>query len=61
MSRRTPQLISVVVTTYNWAQALSLVLDSLAHQQGGAAYEVIVADDGSADDTAAVVKRRQAG
>lgn len=56
MSRHAPRLISVIVTTYNWPAALDLVLDSLAHQQGGP-YEVIVADDGSGEETRAVIER----
>jgi glycosyltransferase involved in cell wall biosynthesis len=56
---RRPRLISVIVTTYNWPEALDLVLDGLAHQRG-APYEVIVADDGSRADTAAVVEKWRA-
>jgi glycosyltransferase involved in cell wall biosynthesis len=59
MRREPPRLISVVVVTYNWPQALDLVLDSLAHQDA-ANYEVMVADDGSRGDTRAVVERWQA-
>lgn len=40
-------LISVIVTTYNWPAALELCLDSLFAQQGQE-FEIIVADDGSA-------------
>ncbi len=47
-------LISVVVTTKDWARALDLVLRSLACQTD-ADFEVLVADDGSGVDTAAVV------
>lgn len=42
--------ISVAVITYNWPQALALVLKALA-QQTELPYEVIVTDDGSRDDT----------
>ncbi len=48
-------LISVIVSTYNWPQALRLVLDSLAHQSDRS-FEVVVADDGSASDTADLIK-----
>jgi len=41
-----PDLISVVVTTYNRSDALALVLRALA-QQDDRQFEVIVADDGS--------------
>src|ERR1035437_5294579 len=39
-------LISVIVTTYNWPAALELCLDSLFAQQDKA-FEIIIADDGS--------------
>ncbi|MGZ8172815.1 MULTISPECIES: glycosyltransferase family 2 protein [Methylobacter] len=40
-------LISVIVTTYNWPAALELCLDSLFAQHDKA-FEIIIADDGSA-------------
>jgi GT2 family glycosyltransferase len=46
-------LVSVVISTYNRAQALAPTLDALAHQDLPAdAYEVLVIDDGSTDPTA---------
>lgn len=45
------ELVSVIVTTYNREDALDAVLRSLA-QQSDAAFEVIVADDGSGPATA---------
>lgn len=39
-------LISVIVTTYNWPAALELCLESLFAQQDPA-FEIIIADDGS--------------
>lgn len=39
-------LISVIVTTYNWPDALKLCLDSL-YAQHDPAFEIIIADDGS--------------
>jgi glycosyltransferase involved in cell wall biosynthesis len=39
-------LISVIVTTYNWPAALKLCLDSL-FVQNDQAFEIIIADDGS--------------
>jgi glycosyltransferase involved in cell wall biosynthesis len=42
--------ISVAVITYNWPQALALVLRALA-AQSELPFEVIVTDDGSRDDT----------
>jgi len=47
-------LISVVVTTYNRPDALRAVLDSLAAQDDRD-FEVLVADDGSREDTRALV------
>jgi len=49
-------LISVIVTTYNWPSALKLCLDSLFAQQDKQ-FEIIIADDGS---SAANVKFTQA-
>lgn len=48
--------LSAIVATYNWPEALELVLDSLARQTY-ANYEVIVADDGSGPATKAVIDR----
>ncbi len=47
-------LISVIVTTYNREDALDAVLRSLA-RQSERNFEVVVADDGSAEATAAVI------
>ena len=47
--------ISVVVTTYEWPQALALVLRALA-QQESLPDEVIVADDGSGAETQSVLR-----
>lgn len=48
--------VSLVVTTYNWEQALDLVLASVERQRVLPA-EVLVADDGSGPATRAVVER----
>ena len=40
------KLISVIVTTYNWAAALELCLNSL-YAQSDRHFEIIIADDGS--------------
>jgi GT2 family glycosyltransferase len=54
------ELISVVVSTYEWPEALDVVLASLADQDEPRV-EVVVADDGSGPGTEAVVGRwRQA-
>jgi glycosyltransferase involved in cell wall biosynthesis len=51
-------LISVIVTTYNRPDALSAVLSALLDQTD-LNYEIIIADDGSRDETLSVVKRFQ--
>ncbi len=48
-------LISVIVTTYNRPDALDAALRALAHQSDRN-FEIIVADDGSGEDTASVVE-----
>lgn len=53
------ELISVIVTTYNWEAALAAVLRSLAAQTDEN-FEVIVADDGSGPETAAMVEAAKA-
>jgi glycosyltransferase involved in cell wall biosynthesis len=53
-------LISVVVTTYNRPDALRAVLAGLA-AQSDRGFEVLVADDGSRDDTRQLVERTAAG
>jgi glycosyltransferase involved in cell wall biosynthesis len=49
-------LISVIVATYNRVDALAAVLRSLA-DQSDRDFEVVVADDGSASDTAHVIRK----
>ena len=53
-------MISVIVTTYNRPDALAAVLDGLA-AQADRDFEVIVADDGSRDDTRSLVNERSRG
>lgn len=50
--------ISVVVVTHNRALMLKRALESIVNQvtDGGFSYEVLVVDDGSTDNTAAVVQ-----
>ena len=43
--------VSVIVTTYNWPEALTAVLASLFEQRDECD-EVIVGDDGSTEETA---------
>ena len=45
---------SLVITTYNWSDALALVLASIARQTR-LPHEVVIADDGSRADTAAML------
>jgi glycosyltransferase involved in cell wall biosynthesis len=51
-----PDLISVVVTTYNREDALAAVLSALS-RQADRGFEVVIADDGSLPATAALVER----
>ena len=51
---------SLVVTTYNWPEALDLVIRS-ALDQSEPPCEIIVADDGSTSETADLVARHRAG
>src|SRR5581483_3366117 len=48
--------VTVMVSTYNWKEALALALGSLAGQSR-LPDEVIVADDGSREDTAALLRQ----
>ena len=50
-----PSKISVIVTTYNWPLALSAVLRALIAQKTSCAFEVIIADDGSTEETASCI------
>ncbi|MEI6557598.1 MAG: glycosyltransferase family 2 protein [Rhodospirillaceae bacterium] len=54
-----PTLLSILVSTYNWPQALAVVLESLRRQTDHH-FEVVVADDGSGAETAALIRRFQA-
>lgn len=47
-------LISVIVTTYNWKEALACCLESLFNQQE-LNFEIVIADDGSRSDTADLI------
>jgi N-acetylglucosaminyl-diphospho-decaprenol L-rhamnosyltransferase len=53
-----PPEISVVVVTYNSAQVIGGLLDSLETGLGGLSAEVLVVDNGSADGTAELVEAR---
>jgi len=47
---------SIVIATYNRAALLKDTLESLSHLQPGAAWEVVVVDNNSPDDTRGVVE-----
>ena len=47
--------ISLIITTYNWKEALELVLCS-AKSQSRLPDEILIADDGSRDDTRALIE-----
>ncbi|MFC3550614.1 glycosyltransferase family 2 protein [Lysobacter cavernae] len=47
--------VALIICTYNWKEALALVLQSVT-RQSRLPDEVIVADDGSRDDTAALLR-----
>jgi GT2 family glycosyltransferase len=53
---RTALALSVVVTTYEWPEALDAVLQGLA-DQSDPAFDIVVADDGSGPATGRVVDR----
>ena len=48
--------VSLIITTYNWPEALEVVLRS-ALSQSWTDFEILVADDGSATETADTVNR----
>ena len=48
-------LFSIVIPTYNYADSLPRALESIL-QQPGKDYEVLVVDDGSTDNTKAVIE-----
>ncbi len=47
---------SLIITIYNQARQLALVLDSVARQTSRS-FEIVVANDGSSDDVAGVISR----
>lgn len=51
-------MISIIVTTYNWPQALGAVLRAL-YTQTENRFEIIVADDGSKEETLQVIQEFQ--
>ncbi|HEY4609717.1 MAG TPA: glycosyltransferase, partial [Ilumatobacteraceae bacterium] len=50
--------VSIVITNYNYAAFVDAAIDSaLAQQEAEVDVEVIVVDDGSTDDSLAVIER----
>lgn len=49
--------ISVVIPVYNAGKFIHTCLDSIISQKGGLAYEIILVDDGSTDDSVDVIRR----
>lgn len=52
--------ISVIISTYNAPRWLELVLEGYLHQSFDGAFEIVVADDGSTDETAQLIERMSA-
>ena len=50
--------VSLIITTYNWKEALEVVFQSILKQKI-MPYEVIVADDGSREDTCKLIESYQ--
>ena len=57
--------VSVILPAYNEAQAIEGVLveleAALSEPEAGLSYEILVIDDGSTDETAAIAERHSAG
>ena len=52
--------VSVVITTYNWPEALSVCLESFRHQDT-TDFEIVVADDGSGPATRELIRATARG
>jgi glycosyltransferase involved in cell wall biosynthesis len=51
-----PPLLSVVIPSYNYARYLGECLNSIFGQRGAPAFEVVLVDDGSTDETPQVLE-----
>ena len=49
---------SLLISTYNWPQALDLTLKSVL-QQAVMPFEILIADDGSTKETEDIIKKYQ--
>jgi glycosyltransferase involved in cell wall biosynthesis len=58
MRTASPGLLSLIVTTYDWPEALGVVLRALS-EQDDSRFEVVVAEDGDSAETASVVRRHR--
>jgi len=54
-------MFSIVIPTHNEEKAIGAVLDELIEVLEGQAYEIIVVDDGSTDNTAKIAQEKEAG
>jgi glycosyltransferase involved in cell wall biosynthesis len=55
-----PIQVSIIIATYNWHNALDIILDNLSRQvKKRNDIEIIIADDGSTPETREVIKRHQ--
>lgn len=58
MSKSTNLAVSLIVSTYNWPEALNLCLESI-RRQAVLPNEVIIADDGSTDETRLLIEKHK--
>lgn len=56
MHNALPIKLSIIVTTYHWPQALGAVLNALVNQKTAHIFEIIVADNGSKEETAKLIR-----
>lgn len=59
MAAHSPPRFSVIIPAFNYGKYLARAIDSVLKQAGNHAVEVIVVDDGSTDDTPAVLAQYQ--
>ena len=52
--------VSLIITTYNWPESLLLVLKSIENQTR-IPEEIVIADDGSSDETKEMIGKFQKG